>query len=217
MRLLEAVGMAFRTIGSQKLKSFFSLIGVLIGVTFLIAVVSIVQGMNVYMEDKFANKLVGLNTFQLRRMPNFEMGNVSQEQWREYQRRPRINYSEASYIEARLQTPAIFSRYCSTKMQASWNGKTAKGVDVWTADAPMFQIKNLEIEVGRAFTPQEARLGETVAVIGWEVGDKLFKGVDPLGKSISIEGIPYRIVGRVSKQGTLFGFSLDKFVVVPFD
>ena len=66
MAFLEAVRMALRMIRAQKLKSFFSLIGVLIGVTFLIAVVSIVQGMNVYMEDEFANRLVGLNTFQLR-------------------------------------------------------------------------------------------------------------------------------------------------------
>ena len=64
MRLLEAVGMALRTIRAQKLKSFFSLIGVLIGVTFLIAVVSIVQGMNRYMVDRFANTLIGANTFE---------------------------------------------------------------------------------------------------------------------------------------------------------
>ena len=67
MILKDAVGMALGTIRTQKLKSFFSLIGVLIGVTFLIAVVSIVQGMNVYMEDKFANKQIGQNTFTLRR------------------------------------------------------------------------------------------------------------------------------------------------------
>ena len=77
MPLFEAVRMALRTIVAQKLKSFFSLIGVLIGVTFLIAVVSIVQGMNVYMEDQFANRLIGLNTFTLRRFPNFNSGNVT--------------------------------------------------------------------------------------------------------------------------------------------
>jgi putative ABC transport system permease protein len=81
MQFFDAIWMALRTIRAQKLKSFFSLIGVLIGVTFLIAVVSIVQGMNVYMEDQFANRLVGLNTFQLRRMPNFTDAN--QETWRE--------------------------------------------------------------------------------------------------------------------------------------
>ncbi|HEV8357938.1 MAG TPA: ABC transporter permease, partial [Gemmatimonadales bacterium] len=217
MLLRDAVGMALGMIRVQKLKSFFSLLGVLIGVTFLIAVVSIVQGMNVYMEDKFANRLVGLNTFQLRRMPNFNMGNITEEQWRQWQRRPRINYAEASYIEAHMQTPAIYSRYCEEQLPILWNGKTAKSVSVWTADAPMFQIKNLDLEGGRVFTPQEARAGQAVAVVGWDLAEKLFKGVDPIGKDITIEGLPYRVVGKVAKQGTLFGISLDKFVVVPFD
>ena len=215
MMLKDAVGMALRTIRTQKLKSFFSLLGVLIGVTFLIAVVSIVQGMNVYMEDQFANKLVGLNTFQLRRMPNFS--NASEEQWREWQRRPRINYVEADFVESQMQTPAIFSRFCSERLPIMWDGSTAKDVDIWTADAPMFRIKNLDIEAGRVFTPQEASAGLSVVVIGWEVAEKLFKGADPVGKNVAIEGLPYRVIGRIAKQGTLFGISLDKFAVVPFD
>jgi putative ABC transport system permease protein len=217
MMIKDAVGMALNTIRTQKLKSFFSLLGVLIGVTFLIAVVSIVQGMNVYMEDQFANRLVGLNTFQLRRMPNFNSGNVTEDMWKEWQRRPRINYAEAAYIESHMKTPAIFSRYCSQNLSLLWNGKTAKGVDVATADAPYFRIKNFDLEAGRVFTPQEARAGMAVVVIGWEVAEKLFKGAEPIGKDIMIEGLPYRVIGRVVKQGTLFGFSLDKFVVVPFD
>jgi len=215
MMLKDAVGMALTTIRTQKLKSFFSLLGVLIGVTFLIAVVSIVQGMNVYMEDQFANKLVGLNTFQLRRMPNFT--DASEEQWREWSRRPRINYAEADFVESRMQTPAIFSRFCSERLPLIWNGTTAKDVDVWTADAPMFRIKNLDIESGRVFTPQEAQAGMAVVVIGWEIAEKLFKGADPIGKHVAIEGLPYRVIGRMAKQGTLFGISLDKFAVVPFD
>jgi putative ABC transport system permease protein len=215
MMLKDAVGMALTTIRTQKLKSFFSLLGVLIGVTFLIAVVSIVQGMNVYMEDQFANKLVGLNTFQLRRMPNFT--DASEEQWREWSRRPRINYAEADFVESRMQTPAIFSRFCSERLPLIWNGTTAKDVDVWTADAPMFRIKNLDIESGGVFTPQEAQAGMAVVVIGWEIAEKLFKGADPIGKQVAIEGLPYRVIGRMAKQGTLFGISLDKFAVVPFD
>ena len=215
MMLRDAVGMALTTIRTQKLKSFFSLLGVLIGVTFLIAVVSIVQGMNVYMEDQFANKLVGLNTFQLRRMPNFT--DASEEQWREWSRRPRINYVEADFVESRMETPAIFSRFCSDRLPLVWNGTTAKDVDVWTADAPMFRIKNLDLESGRVFTPQEAEAGQAVVVIGWEIGEKLFKGADPLGKSVAIEGLPYRVIGLLAKQGTLFGISLDKFAVVPFE
>jgi hypothetical protein len=179
MMLRDAVKIALNTIRTQKLKSFFSLLGVLIGVTFLIAVVSIVQGMNVYMEDQFANRLVGLNTFQLRRMPNFNSGNVTEDQWRAWQRRPRINYAEASYIQAHMKTPAIFSRYCSERMSLVWDGKTAKDIDVWTTDAPMFAIKNLDIDAGRTFTPQEARAGSAVAVIGFEVADSSSRAPTP--------------------------------------
>ena len=88
MSLLEAVRFAFRTIRAQKLKSFFSLIGVLIGVTFLIAVVSVVQGMNRYMVDRFANALIGANTFELRQRPSILDGDVTEDVWREWRRRP---------------------------------------------------------------------------------------------------------------------------------
>jgi len=217
MLIRDAIGEALQTIRTQKLKSFFSLVGVLIGVTFLIAVVSIVQGMNVYMEDRFANKLVGLNTFQLRRMPNFNSGNVTEDEWRGWLRRPRINYAEAAAVQTRMKTPAIYSRWCSDNLPVTWSGKTAKQVDVWTADADIFRIKNLDLATGRMFTPQEARAGVPVAVVGWDLTDRLFQGVDPVGKEIAIEGLPFRIVGTVQKQGSLFGISLDKFVLVPFD
>jgi putative ABC transport system permease protein len=81
MPTLEAIRLALRTIRVQKLKSFFSLIGVLIGVTFLIAVVSIVQGMNRYMVERFANTLVGANTFELRQRPSIVTGNVPDDVW----------------------------------------------------------------------------------------------------------------------------------------
>src|SRR5205809_3993830 len=112
MHIRDAIGEALETLRTQKLKSFFSLIGVLIGVTFLIAVVSIVQGMNAYMEDRFANKLIGLNTFQVRRMPSINTGDVTDSTWREWVRRPRINYEDAAFIQARLKTPARFARSC---------------------------------------------------------------------------------------------------------
>src|SRR5688500_20161649 len=95
MPLCEALRLALRTIRAQKLKSFFSLIGVLIGVTFLIAVVSIVQGMNRYMVEKFANTLVGANTFELRQRPGIVTGNVSDEVWLAWRRRPRISYDRS--------------------------------------------------------------------------------------------------------------------------
>jgi putative ABC transport system permease protein len=216
MPIFEAVRMALRTIVAQKLKSFFSLIGVLIGVTFLIAVVSIVQGMNVYMEDQFANRLIGLNTFTLRRQPGINTGNVTEDTWRAWQRRPRISYGDADYVAARLETPAVIARFCSDRMVLSYNGKQAKDIELMGTEPSYFDIKNVEIATGRIFTPQEVRAGLPVIVLGSELGEKLFAGLDPLGKDVTIAGLPYRVIGVAKKRGTLFGISLDKFAVMPF-
>ena len=216
MPIWEAVTMALRTIRAQKLKSFFSLIGVLIGVMFLIAVVSIVQGMNVYMEDQFANRLIGLNTFRVRQRPSISTGDVPREVWMGWRRRPRITYADAEYLKERVTTPATMAMFCSDRMALSYDGKKAKDIDLVGTEATYFQIKNYDVVNGRAFTAQEVRAGRTVVVLGDLVAEKLFPGQDPVGKDVVIEGLPYRIVGVVAKQGNLFGISLDKFAVMPY-
>src|ERR1044072_5476433 len=97
MPVLEALRLALMQIRVQKLKSFFTLLGVMIGVMFLIAVVSIVEGMGRYMEDDFAGRLLGANTFTLRRYPWFG-NNTTYEQWREWQRRPRVYAADVSFL-----------------------------------------------------------------------------------------------------------------------
>src|SRR5947208_13372068 len=78
-----------------------------------------------------------------------------------------------------------------------------------------FEIRNIKIQEGRAFTPQEARAGSTVLVMGHDLADRLFQTQDPIGKSVRIHGIPYRVIGVAERRGNLFGISLDKFVVAP--
>ena len=216
MRFLEAVRMAFRTIRAQKLKSFFSLIGVLIGVTFLIAVVSIVQGMNRYMVDRFANTLIGANTFELRQRPSIVTGEVTEETWLAWMRRPRISYTDADYVRARITTPATFSKFCEDRVAVHYQGKVAKDIRLAGTEASYFGIRNYQVVAGRIFTAQEVGSAQPVLVVGYELAEKLLPGVDPLGKIVQIGGLPYRIIGVVEKQGTLFGLSLDKFAVMPF-
>src|SRR3989442_10395655 len=95
MPFFEAVRLALQTIRAQKLKSAFSIIGVFIGVMFLIAVVSVVQGMNRYMTDKFAGTILGVNTFRLRQFPDVQLGNVTDSTWRGGRRRPRGTSADA--------------------------------------------------------------------------------------------------------------------------
>jgi putative ABC transport system permease protein len=216
MRLLEAVRMALRTIRAQKLKSFFSLIGVLIGVTFLIAVVSIVQGMNRYMVDRFANTLVGANTVELRQRPGITTGNITEEVWLAWRRRPRISYDDADYVRERIRTPAIFAKFCEDRVAVHYGGKIARDIRLVGTEETYFGIKKYEIVAGRAFTAQEVRTALPVLVIGHELAEKLLPGIDPIDKEAVIGGLPYRVIGVVAKQGTLFGISLDKFAIMPF-
>src|SRR3954470_2341279 len=109
MSFLQAVYIAFDTIRVQKLKSFFSVIGVTIGVTFLIAVVSIVAGMSRYMEDDLVGKLIAVNSFSLRARPNLQMGDATQAQRNEWRRRPRILASDIVPVASALPPGILWS------------------------------------------------------------------------------------------------------------
>ena len=94
MPFVEAIRLALKQIWVQKLKSFFTLLGVMIGVTFLIAVVSIVGGMSRYMTYQVVGKIMAVNSFELRHRPNINLGEMTEERWRELRRRPRIKESD---------------------------------------------------------------------------------------------------------------------------
>lgn len=215
MPLFEAIRLALSSIRAQKLKSFFSLVGVLVGVTFLIAVVSVVQGMNVYMTDKFAGALIGVNTFQLRQRPSIMTSDVDNTVQREWNRRPRITSQDAAFVREHLDVPARIARVGYDQLPIRWKGREAKQIQVNTTDADFFEIKHYDIAEGRPFSPQEVRIGANVVVLGWELARKLFDGADPLGQTVHVGGLPHRVIGVVAEQGNLFGISLDKFAVVP--
>lgn len=214
MPFYEAVVLALQTIRAQKLKSFFSVIGVFIGVTFLIAAVSIVNGMNSYMTDKFAGTIIGVNTFQLRNRPNVNF-NVPDSTWRAWRRRPRITFDDADAVTKGLTVPVLTAWYSEDQGTVEYGGKVAKSIDLQGAGADYFAIKNLNIVDGRPFTAQEVKAAVPVVVMGWELADKLFAGQEAVGKTVKIQGLPYLVIGVVEKQGNLFGMSLDKFVVAP--
>ena len=215
MSFLDAVRLAFQTIRAQKLKSGFSIIGVFIGVMFLIAVVSVVEGMNRYMTDKFAGTILGVNTFRLRQFPDVQLGNVTDSMWRAWARRPRVSYEDAQAVMHGLTVPVVAAWESNTRGVLTAGRRQAKDVQVTAATELYFEIRSLTIEQGRAFTGQEVLAGLPVLVLGHDLADKLFEGRDPIGGEVKIFEIPYRVIGVVEKQGNLFGLSLDKFAVAP--
>jgi len=216
MPFLEAVRLALATIRVQKLKSFFTLLGVMIGVMFLIAVVSIVEGMGRYMEEDFAGKLLGVNTYTLRRFPDIQMGNTTEAQWREFVRRPRFYESDADFVRSQLPPGMRTAILSDNFVYAASPHNRPRQVMAVATDGDYFTIKQYEMEEGRAFTRQEADYGRPVIVIGIETAEHFFPNLDPVGRELRIAGIPYEVVGVLEKQGSIFGFSMDNLAIAPF-
>ncbi len=217
MPLLEAVRLALSTIRVQKLKSFFTLAGVCIGVMFLITVVSIIEGMGRDMKDDLVGKLIAVNSFELRRFPNINMGESSPATWDEYRRRPRLYISDLLPVVEALPEGTRWAQESSANVQLvsryAGRPRTAEAIGI---DGEWFAIKNLALTDGREFTQQELAQGENVVIIGPDVVDRAFPGVDPIGREVRIGTTPYRVVGITESRGSAFGISFDNFVIAPW-
>ena len=217
MSFLESIRLAFGMIRAQKLKSFFSLIGAFIGVTFLIGVVTIVNGMDRYMKDDFAGKLFGINTFTLRYRPFVNMGQEpSREQRREWWRRPRLKIADYEALASQLDPAYLVGVESMNNVVAEVGTKRARSIEVRGVSESYFRIRKIDIAEGRVFAQPEVEHGSNVVVIGSEVAEKFFAGLDPIGRTIRVADFPYRIIGVAASQGKVFGISLDKFIIAPY-
>src|SRR3989442_9292736 len=199
MAFWEAVRLALQPIRAQKLKSAFSIIGVFIGVMFLIAVVSVVQGMNRYMTDKFAGTLLGVNTFRLRQFPDVQLGNVTGSTGRIWRRRPRVSYDDAEAVMRGVMVPVLAAWESSARTTLVAGPKRAKDVEVTAATELYFEIRSLAVERGRPFTGQEVQAGGPVLVLGYELAAKLFEGQDPMARGTNSIALPPRGIGGGGK------------------
>jgi putative ABC transport system permease protein len=217
MPFIEAIRLALAQIRVQKLKSFFTLLGVTIGVMFLIAVISVVQGMSSYMENDFAAKLLGVNTFTLQRFPQFGNGPQSQEEWREWQRRPRIYHTDLQLIQTAIPAGSRVAIESASYVVGSTPWARQRQVEAHAVEGDYFTIKKYDLTKGRLFTAQESELGSPVIVIGDEVAHYFFPNLNPIGRELRMGGIPYQVIGVLEKQGSVFGISLDRLAIAPYN
>jgi putative ABC transport system permease protein len=217
MPFLEAVRLALIQIRVQKLKSFFTLLGVTIGVMFLIAVVSIVEGMAKYMKEDFAGRMLGVNTFTLRARANFSDDADDRSIRESLRRKPLVLSDVAPIVEAlpagtrwAVQTSDFNMKYAVSPFAPE------KMVMAMGVEGDYFTIKRYDLSSGRAFLPLEAQLGAPVVVIGSEVAKHFFPNLDPLGRELRIGTHPFQVIGVIEPQGSLFGMSLDRMAIAPF-
>jgi len=216
MPFFEAVRLALATIRVQKLKSFFTLAGVCIGVMFLITVVSIIEGMGRYMKEDLVGKLIAVNSFELRRRPNINMGEADMSVWEEYRKRRRLYVSDLLPVVEALPEGTRWAQESENSVSAQSRYARPRVTNAIGIDGDWFEIKKLAVRDGRHFTDQEMTQGENVVIIGPDMVERAFPGVDPIGRELRIGGVPYRVIGITESRGSAFGISFDNFVIAPW-
>jgi putative ABC transport system permease protein len=208
----EAFWVALEALRSHKLRSFLTLLGVVIATTTLIVVMSIVNGMNVYIAEHIAN--LGTNTFVLHQ---FQWAQGFDSFLLARRRNKPIRMEDYEFLKEALQgyerigamaqlQPNPAARYKTHVIdEINLNGMTPSFVD----------IGREKIALGRYISESDYQHNARVCVIGPDLVDKLFPNVDPLDKEVSLAGLPFRVIGVTERQGSTFGQSQDNFAVVP--
>ena len=218
MPLLDAARRAPGRLG-RKLRSFFTLLGIIISVAFLVAVVAIIQGMNAYVRDRIGGAIVGANAFQIRRTP-IAVGLVDDEEWSAMARRPIIAPEDVPYVRRALpdaEAIALQSGWPTPQTDVVWRDQTVGDVLAFGVTAPFQDVQGYEFAAGDPLTDIDVRQHRFVVELGWDVADKLFPTpAAAVGQRIRVGGVQLTIKGVVAKKGTVLGQSWDGFVMLPF-
>jgi putative ABC transport system permease protein len=210
-QFLEAAGIALSSIWANKLRSFLTVLGNIVAVTSIIAVVSLIQGMNAYVTDAIISD-VGADNFTIQRMPVVR----TQEDEERVRNNPRITLKEADVVGRFSDNISAVAASAGANGRVSWGEKSLDQVSIQgvSRDYVFFSTYDAD-ETGRLISPLEVDRNRPVVVLGWAVADKLFGPLDPLDKVIRIRGQHFRVVGVSEKKGAIFGSSQDEFVLIP--
>jgi putative ABC transport system permease protein len=217
MTFADVVFTALSQLHQNKLRSFFTLLGIIVSVTFLVAVVAIIQGMNSYVSNNLAGALIGQNTFQVRRSP-IQIGLFDDEEFRRIQRRPRITESDAEAVIAAIPNAlavSLQSGWPAPIADIQYGTRTLGDVAIMGVTAPYQVIQDYSFSAGRPLSDIDVLQRRSVAVIGADVADKLYENIDPIGKDLRVLGTHFTVVGVVAKKGRVLGQSFDGFVLLP--
>jgi len=217
MRFGDILLTAVTQIRANKLRSFFTLLGIIVSVAFLVAVVAVIQGMNAYVKENIADALIGSNTFQIRRLP-INIGLIEDAEWLRMQRRPKITDADVNVVRAALpdaEAIAVQSGSPTPVSDVVYRDRTLGSVQVYGVTPEYQQIQDYRFAFGEAMTEVDVRERRLVAVVGADLTDKLFDGRNPVGESIHVHGVPVTIIGTIAAKGKMLGQSFDGFVMLP--
>lgn len=210
LSLRDPVVIALDSLRSHKLRSFLTLLGVIIAVTALISVVSIVEGMNAYVAERVAN--FGANTFYISRYGIITNAKDFLEARR---RNKKITFEDYAYLRDNLTLAEEVGALDGRNATVRAGRENLEDVSVRGVTGNMVNIFRETVAAGRYITESDDRRGALVAFIGTDVRERLFPQIDPIGKTVWVRGIPFEIVGIAEKVGSVLGQSRDNFVNLP--
>jgi putative ABC transport system permease protein len=205
----ELLREVLRTVRANALRSFLTLLGVIIGVATLVSVVAVISGLNAYVRDKvfaLAPDVFVINKFGIPR---------SREDFAAAMKRRNFDLRDYQRIEPLLRRARQVGAEYGGTMVVKYGAHRLADVNVHGTTANYGGMMNLELATGRFFLDSEAAAGAPVAVVGWDVKEELFPQLDPLGRVVLVGGIPYRVIGLVAKQGSMLGQTRDNQLYLP--
>jgi putative ABC transport system permease protein len=217
VRTSDVLGIAFAQIRGNPLRSFFTLLGIIVSVAFLIAVVAIIQGMNAYVKENIADAMVGTNAFQVRRSP-IQVGMIDDELMSRIRKRPRISEADAEAVKAALPDAVAISRqsgWPTPITEVLWRGRSVGSIMVFGI-TPEFQlVQDYRVQKGRPLSDVDVTQRMPSVVLGTELAEKLFESVDPIGQEVRLAGERFTVVGVNEPKGRVLGQSFDAYVLIP--
>jgi putative ABC transport system permease protein len=209
-QFLESARIALNAVWSNKLRSFLTLLGNIVAVTSIIAVVSLIQGMNGYVTDVILSD-VGADSFSVQRYPVTR----SDEDFDKVRNNPVITLADADAIRRYSDNISAVMAEAGAQAEIRYRDKTLVAVRTRGVSRDYIYFSGYDMEKGRMISPIENDRNRNVVILGYDTADQLFGPQDPLDKIVTIEGIHYRVLGVAEKKGAAFGRSQDEFALIP--
>ncbi|MDD5543704.1 MAG: ABC transporter permease [Acidobacteriia bacterium] len=210
MDFLEAVHISLDSLKANKLRSILTLIGIIIGVMTVIAVVSIINGLNTYVSTKIFN--LGADVFILSKSPAVIL-NI--DDWEEAQKRKDLREEDYQAVKEGCQHCQLVGAAVSAVGRVKYEQQSLTNVTISGWSAAMPQILDIDVVSGRELTPLDEEHKSHTCVIGNDLVENLFPGLDPIGREVRVDDLPYLVVGVAKKLGSTLGQSRDNFVMIP--
>src|SRR5580692_5779143 len=210
MKLIEAFKLALQSLWGNKLRSILTLIGVVMGVASVIMVITLVNGANKYVSTKLSG--YGADVFTVTRMPSVIF---TAEEYLNYQKRKIIRIEDYQAVKDACTECSEVGALLSKSTNVVANGHSSNNTSVRGYTWTMLSLNNIDIALGRGFTPADEDHATKDVIVGYDIVDNLLGEGDPIGKEIRVDGIPYTIVGVGDRQGKTLGQSQDNWVAIP--